>query len=240
MNDSPLSSLPPTEPLPPLLRPDWQGVGRLADAISTKGVGADLWYLQLERIQAEPELLGQAELARAQGLLTPEARHLALALRTAVRRILAAYLGLAPETLVFASRAKGKPCLQGQGQGLRFNLSHSRGKALLAVSEHAELGVDLEWPRQVPRLEAIAERLFEPAIFQHLHSLPDSNLKEAAFTQAWVCLEARQKLSGAGLFGKRLSEPHRLWLYGLKDGGLIALAQAMPLEAEPRLLCWPA
>lgn len=229
----------PTEPQHPLpvLHPNWQRLERLPHSLRPDGTAADLWLLHLERIKPKPELLSQTELTRAQGLATAKARQLALALRTAQRRILAAYLDLPPQALVFARTPKGKPFLQ--GQRLHFNLSHSRDKALLAVSDCAELGVDLEWPRPIQRLEAIAERLLEPQSSRHILSLSTPIARQAAFLQAWVCLEARQKLSGTGLFGQRLDQPHRLWLYGLQDGGLIALAQALPAAEAPRLLCWP-
>lgn len=216
------------------LSPDWQPGQLKANRI---GGAVDLWCLPLEQIRPEPGLLNQTELAKAEARLMPEARRATLALRTALRRILASYLDMAPETLVFSYSDKGKPSLA--GQQLKFNLSDSRNMAVLAVSAHKELGVDLEWPRPVARMEAIAQRFFDPATVSHIASLTDPALKEAAFTKAWVYLEARQKLNGEGLFGKRLELPHQLWLYGLDDGGFIALAQAGANSQTPRLWRYP-
>src|SRR5256885_15921185 len=57
-----------------------------------------------------------------------------------VRALLAAYLRVAPETLLFVRGEHGKPDLA----GLQFNLSHTGTALLLGVSREVELGVDLE------------------------------------------------------------------------------------------------
>lgn len=213
---------------PPLLTPEWQP-GQLED--NTLGQGPDIWLLPLDQITPEPGLLSPAERARADGLATAEARRAMLALRTAQRRILASYLDTPAAGLVFVTAAKGKPALA--DHSLRFNLSHSQGLATLAVSR-AEVGIDLEWPRPVPHLTAIAKRLFDTETLHTLESLQGPQ-QLAAFTRAWVCLEARQKLSGEGLFGERHLIAHQLWLYQLEDGGYLALAQAGTQSPEPRL-----
>lgn len=225
-----MNPAPATPPLftPSLLIPAWQP-GQLED--NTLGQGPDIWLLPLGQLTPEPGLLSPAERARADGLATAEARRAMLALRTAQRRILASYLNTAADRLVFATATKGKPALT--GQGVRFNLSHSQGQAVLAVSR-SEVGIDLEWPRPLPRLAAIAKRLFDAETIRSLHHLQGPQ-QLAAFTRAWVCLEARQKLSGEGLFGQRLTIEHQLWLYQLDDGGLLALAQAGAQSPKPRL-----
>jgi hypothetical protein len=57
--------------------------------------------------------------------------------RGTLRAILGRYLEIEPARLEFRSEAYGKPALGvggGQGEGLRFNLAHSHGLALLAVA----------------------------------------------------------------------------------------------------------
>lgn len=219
--------------IPPLLVPDWQA-GHLE--YTSQPPLVDLWLMPLRHITPEPELLSQQERVRAMGQSNPET---ILALRTAQRRILASYLGLAPAQLVFTRTAKGKPYLT--NSNLRFNLSHSQDMAVLAVSVITEVGVDLEWPRPLQHMDQIASRCFEPQIAAFLRSLPDPGQKQMAFTQVWVCLEARQKLGGEGLFGKGLVPEHQLWLYALDTGGFCALtlAQGDTAVVEPRLWHYP-
>ena len=65
-----------------------------------------------------------------------------VAARSLLRRALADALGARPERLAFAYGAHGKPALAPPfaTRGLRFNLSHSAGRALLAVARNREPG----------------------------------------------------------------------------------------------------
>ncbi|HEX8689721.1 MAG TPA: hypothetical protein VF729_05715 [Solirubrobacterales bacterium] len=67
------------------------------------------------------------------------------AARWALRYVLGRYLSTAPAEVPLATAAGGKPVLAGEELALRFNLSHSRDVALVAVSPSLEVGVDAEW-----------------------------------------------------------------------------------------------
>lgn len=71
--------------------------------------------------------------------------------RGALRECLGRYLGTEPGQIRFAYNAFGKPRLAPEfGSRLKFNLSHSADRALIAIVSDAEVGVDLEYVRAEP------------------------------------------------------------------------------------------
>lgn len=120
--------------------------------------------------------------------------------RALLRVILGGYLEIEPDRLRFAYSHHGKPSLADAfGSGiLRFNVSHSQGLALYAVSRDGHVGVDLERTRPVADLEQIAERFFSPREYAALRALP-AQMKHEAFFNCWTRKEAYVKARGDGL-----------------------------------------
>jgi 4'-phosphopantetheinyl transferase len=81
---------------------------------------------------------------------------------------------------------------------IRFNLAHSEGNALLAVSMGHELGVDLERVRPEFADDHIAEHFFSRSEVEVLRRLPVSQ-QEQAFFECWTRKEAFLKAKGGGL-----------------------------------------
>jgi 4'-phosphopantetheinyl transferase len=142
--------------------------------------------------------LSSDERARADRFHFERDRHHFITGRGLLRAILARYLETAPAALQFHYDAHGKPRLAGAfPDRLRFNVSHSHGLALYAVSVDRELGVDLE--RIEPRLETgIAERFFSPREVATLRALP-THAQRDAFFACWTRKEAYVKARGEGL-----------------------------------------
>src|SRR5207253_10188751 len=100
--------------------------------------------------------------------------------------------------------ARGKPALA-DGDGLRFNVAHSHGLALVAVARGRELGVDLERVRPLPAAEAIARRFFSARERAVLDALPLRRRLDA-FLSLWTRKEAFLKATGGGLgWGRALA-----------------------------------
>lgn len=120
--------------------------------------------------------------------------------RARLRQVLAAYTGDAPSQVGIVIGPHGKPALAGDDAGavLQFNLSHSAGRALLAVVRGRAIGVDIEEARDIAEGEAIARRHFAPAEFAQWLAMPAARRTEAFFT-AWTRKEAYVKAIGAGL-----------------------------------------
>lgn len=128
-----------------------------------------------------------------------DAEHFVVA-RGALRDILGRYLCERPERLRFAYNEFGKPSLAGVHAGgpHRFNLSHSRGRALYAVTLGREVGVDLEFVRPDFAGEEIASAYFSRPEVAALRALPAGRRVEAFFN-CWTRKEAFVKARGEGL-----------------------------------------
>ncbi|MDH4079616.1 MAG: hypothetical protein OEU68_07365, partial [Nitrospira sp.] len=80
-----------------------------------------------------------------------------------LRAVLSTYLGVAPNHVAIDRTATGKPFLTRDRQDqptITFNLSHAHGRALIAVSNGQEVGVDLESVRSEVNASALSERYF--------------------------------------------------------------------------------
>jgi len=144
--------------------------------------------------------LGPAEHERARRFSNPAARREFVFARACLRMLLGGCLQVDPATLDFGTRARGKPCLRRSTSApdLRFNLSHSGGRVLVALALSREVGVDLEW---IPGLEdwlSLASRILSPRELAELHSLPPAR-QPAAFFNGWTRKEAWLKATGVGL-----------------------------------------
>ena len=84
-----------------------------------------------------------------------------VAARGALRNILCRYTGTAPGLLRFSYDGYGKPGLsEAAGGRLRFNVSHSNGLALYAVTAGREVGIDIESVREDFASLEVAARFF--------------------------------------------------------------------------------
>jgi 4'-phosphopantetheinyl transferase len=160
---------------------------------------AHLWRLDLNAPGGEEtalDILNDEERARAARFHFERDRQRFIAGRGALRRILAAYLGRSPADLVFTVGPHGKPTVE--NLGLEFNLSHSGGWGLLAVTRDRRVGVDVERVRVDFAGEDIARRFFAPAEVEALAgSAPDQYA--TGFFRCWTRKEAYVKARGDGL-----------------------------------------
>lgn len=116
----------------------------------------------------------------------------------ALRRILAGYLDVAPEELRLERGRHGKPRLA-DGAELRFNLSHCGELALVAVSRHAEVGVDVDRLRPGLPVEAFAERFFPASDARFVAAAAGPLERGERFLRLWTRKEAVVKAAGARL-----------------------------------------
>ncbi|MGE0279972.1 MAG: 4'-phosphopantetheinyl transferase superfamily protein [Rhizobiaceae bacterium] len=119
--------------------------------------------------------------------------------RALLRFTLSSYvLGVAPADWRFSRNQYGRPAIENAIDApLDFNLSHTTGCAVLAVSRLPCVGVDVEWlGRQLDALD-LARRFFA---YAEVAALPnDPAGRDRQFFQLWTLKEAFVKARGKGL-----------------------------------------
>ena len=117
-----------------------------------------------------------------------------------MRRVLSAYLGIPPTQIEFSFGARGKPALSdlGRSSDLQFNLAHSEGMALLAITDQTPVGIDLERLRPLQDADDLVARFFSPHEIHRFSSLRHEQ-KTTAFFNLWTRKEAWLKATGEGI-----------------------------------------
>lgn len=163
-----------------------------------------VWRAQLNLDTVDMEharaTLSSDERARASRFHFPKDREHFIAARATLRIILARYLNRDPAQLEFCYSPFGKPDLapSANPDGIRFNLSHSQGLALYAITRDHDIGVDVEAMRPNFDWEDIANRYFAPKEVEALRLVPVS-LRAEASLNCWTRKEAYVKARGEGL-----------------------------------------
>ena len=114
------------------------------------------------------------------------------------RRVLAHYCQLAADDISFRYGEHGKPELDQLEPFCQFNISHSGGWIVCAVTDTAPVGVDIEDLERAPQVMKLARRFFHPAEAEMLESLPESEQKDCFF-DLWTLKEAGSKIHGHAL-----------------------------------------
>lgn len=163
-----------------------------------------VWRAHLDlpshRLPRLARLLSPDEVRRGERFFFEADRRRFIVARGVLRMILGRYLGLSPVELCFCYGPHGKPELapeHGDGR-LHFNLAHSHGLALYAVTYDRQVGIDVEYMRPHLASRAVAERFFAPEEVERLASLPEKSQGEAFFC-CWTRKEAYIKARGDGL-----------------------------------------
>ncbi len=164
-----------------------------------------LWGVSLTAEDGEiPDIegwLSADERARAARLISKVHRQQFVAAHGAVRLVLSRYCETSPRNLAFHTTARGKPLLHDAGTGresLRFNLTHSQGRALIAVAHDRDVGVDLETLRREADVMRLANRFFSSRDQAYI-ATADLSARAERFLHVWVAKEAVSKARGSGI-----------------------------------------
>lgn len=163
-----------------------------------------IWCADLELVPLEIESLlatmTNDEQARAERFHFQKNREHYIAARGYLRAILGHYLGFDPVKIRFNYSHYGKPDLaEGfKAETIRFNVSHSNGIALYAITRGREIGVDIEQIRFDFNTDEIVHHFFSTEEIADLSRLPNA-LKHKAFFDCWTRKEAYIKARGEGL-----------------------------------------
>jgi len=152
-----------------------------------------------DEIESLRDVLSEHERSRAARFVTERLQHDYIVSHGATRLVLSRYVESAPDRLSFVQGEHGKPALDPcHSSSVRFNLSHSGNKCLIAVTNAREVGVDVEKLRALEDWLEIAKRFFSSRETEQLMLLPEA-LRRDGFFATWSRKEAYIKAIGMGL-----------------------------------------
>ena len=167
----------------------------------------DLWLafydtIGDERVLADMHaLLSETECHRQGRFHFADDRKRYLVTRALVRSVLSYYAPVDPRAWAFADNAYGRPFIHDphpHAQGLRFNVSHTRGLVALAVGRQRELGVDVENIVARKISPDIAASFFAPCEAADVAQTPAARMHDRLF-EYWTFKESYIKARGMGL-----------------------------------------
>lgn len=179
--------------------------------------------------------LTHEERSRAGVFADPAERKRFVASRTILRALLSRYAGEEPKEMEVRVPPAGKPYLA--SAKVKFNLSHSHGVGLFALSRDLEVGVDIEKETPLPGASALRKRF--------LAEKPE----RGGFFRAWAREEAAVKARGLGVqhMGMERRRPvpgmTGIHLHDISAPGPFSAALAVEgPRCEPKLVLfsWPA
>jgi len=218
-----------------LPRPLMDGPRALGDSWPLSAREVHLWYVVPEEVD-DPALV-----ARYHALMTTDEgaqqrrfyferdRHRYLVTRALVRTVLSSYCGLPPASWRFEKNEWGRPSIAPSAglPRLHFNLSHTDGMILCAVTEGRDVGVDVEDTGRRGETVAIADRYFSPSEVRALHALPAPEQRRRFF-EYWTLKESYIKARGMGL-----AIPLEQFSFHLDDPGAVAISFDPRLADRP-------
>jgi 4'-phosphopantetheinyl transferase len=169
----------------------------------TSGILGEIWDINPQRSHFSVDnekILSDEEISRADRIIPANARNNFIARRVVLRTILSRYLNIPPEKICFTYNPWGRPSIEEEGEPGRifFNLSHTEGRILIAVSQQFQPGVDCEAISSSTEVMGIARSYFHPDVGDYLETLGSSE-RTYQFFRIWVHTEACMKAIGKGL-----------------------------------------
>jgi 4'-phosphopantetheinyl transferase len=164
------------------------------------------------------------------GRLRVEADRVAyLAVHALLRSALSRVAPVAPRLWRFRSGRLGKPSIDEPAslRHLAFSLSRTRGRVVVAVADHAEVGVDVEDVVRAGSLLEHPDRILSPAEAKALRALP-SGTRLHRLTACWTLKEAYLKACGLGL-----SVPPQALSFYLDEGPDVRVSFEPAIQDDP-------
>ncbi len=166
--------------------------------------GIHVWRFDVdvapESLAALEETLSELERERAEKFTFYRDRCRFVAGRGFLRAALSDYISVKPGEVEFQYDDRGKPRLGPpfDNSGIHFNLAHSEGLALLAITTIGPVGIDLEHIRLFPDVDDVILKFFSPREGELFRRLPPEH-KPSVFFSLWTHKEAFLKATGAGI-----------------------------------------
>jgi len=117
--------------------------------------------------------------------------------RSALRLILGKELACLPEEIQLIYSETGRPEIKRPATTLKFNVSHSGPITLIALSDSAPVGIDVEYHNRGIDLLSVSRTVFCPQELRQLEKYTDLE-QIKLFFQLWTAKEAVLKMLGMG------------------------------------------
>jgi 4'-phosphopantetheinyl transferase len=170
-------------------------------------------------IESARAILDAGEIARSEPYHFPAHRQLFLLSRLLLRTTLSRYADVPPGAWRFVTNEHGKPRVAREAgrPAPSFNIAHTAGVAVAAVTSGREVGVDVESRSRHVQAERVTARFFASEEAAELGKLSYAEIRRRFFL-TWTLKEAYTKALGRGFaqpfdsFSFRLTKkrPHRI------------------------------
>ena len=146
------------------------------------------------------DVLSDDERKRVDRLRSEKDKKRFIVSRGLLRKNLGSYLGAEPSDITFTYNKYGKPDIKPEHNpgNIKFNVSHSANLAIYAISQNREIGIDLEYIREVRAADKIIGRFFTQQETDFYYSQSEDK-RELAFFTLWTRKEAYSKARGMGI-----------------------------------------
>ncbi|MEO5570670.1 MAG: 4'-phosphopantetheinyl transferase superfamily protein [Bacteroidia bacterium] len=159
-------------------------------------------HIWLAHVQTDPRLiselkksLSEDELRRSDRFAFEKDRNQFITAHVTVRTILAKYVDTTPAQIQFKKTAYRKPFISQPLTMIKFNISHSENKILIAVAEN-EIGVDIEKVKDSFEFNQLSKTYFSEKEQREIAT--SANQKET-FYKFWTRKESVLKATGMGI-----------------------------------------
>lgn len=146
-------------------------------------------------------ILNYEELKRYKSFINKNSQTQYLISRALLYSTLSKYTAIPPDDIVLSYNKYGKPYLNEimNAQDLKFNLSHSNGIAVCALTAKREIGIDIEKIRFIKNIKSIIKKFFTADEVKIFTAFPEKFYDER-FVEYWTLKEAYLKALGYGLY----------------------------------------
>ena len=164
-----------------------------------------IWHANAADVCANPtrvavglSWLSDAERARHARYRHDRDRDMFLVGRLMARALVARELGTSPAAWQWREGSRGRPEVDDATAGVSFNLAHSAGTVVCAVTRGRDVGVDVEDRRRPPVERALVRRFCAPAEVADIEAQPGEGWRDRFLTY-WTLKEAYLKARGLGI-----------------------------------------
>ena len=146
----------------------------------------DLWIVDLDDFKVTDSTLSAEEKERAGRYHFDIHRNRFISRRSILRLILSKYLDCSPAAVKFKYSSLGKPSVDLKStESIHFNVSHSRSKAVIAITSDEQVGVDIEFIDPEINSELISSHFFADSEIATIKSA-NAEEKPDTFFKFWT------------------------------------------------------